>query len=420
MENTAERQGKLSFPEFYAKESSVPFYVMLGLFILTNMLQVINFTPEALALVERARLAINTVLLWLCPMYFAFNLILWRTKPWTIAVGVGMIIIVFALWNCIGGYNELFCTVVAAFLALLAYKRKYRVILIIFLVAHLVTILAGAAGLKIGYAALRYKRGNRKIGISLGLIYPNHLGRMVYIVLTLAWYLWGQRRRILTTVVFWVCAIIMWKWVKCKTIALFMLAFPVCWWVTALLLRTQSRMNHQPLRMGLHRAWNVVMIAMPFIMLAVTYVLGQQRAFLDAAFPRGSGLRSLCMRFIAAGILFKVYGFPLLGRNILGESAPTEILNGEVYAANVVDNAFIYYLIALGGIVLIALLVWLSIANWKAIRHGDHALLLLSVFMLGYGLIEIVLFQFEHNFLWFYPLAAVGYENSGLSDKEGH
>lgn len=82
-------------------------------------------------------------------------------------------------------------------------------------------------------------------------------------------------------------------------------------------------------------------------------------------------------------------------------------MNGHTYMASVVDNAFIYYLIALGGIMLIAMLVWLSLTNWKAIRHGDHALLLLSVFMLVYGLVEIVLFQFEHNFLWFYPLAAV-------------
>ena len=52
------------------------------------------------------------------------------------------------------------------------------------------------------------------------------------------------------------------------------------------------------------------------------------------------------------------------------------------------------------------MLAWLSIANWKAIR-SIHAPLLLSVFMLGHGLIEIVLFQFEHNFLWFHPLAAV-------------
>ena len=51
-------------------------------------------------------------------------------------------------------------------------------------------------------------------------------------------------------------------------------------------------------------------------------------------------------------------------------------------------------------------LVWLCVANRRAIQNGDHALLLISVFMLAYGLIEVVTFQFEHNFMWFYPLTA--------------
>ena len=80
MENTVERQRKLTFREFYAKESPIPFYVMLGLFIFTNNTQVVNFTPEALEATEQVRLTINTVLLWLCPMYFAFNLILWHME----------------------------------------------------------------------------------------------------------------------------------------------------------------------------------------------------------------------------------------------------------------------------------------------------------------------------------------------------
>ena len=142
----------LTFPEFYAKESPIPFYVMIGLFSLSNMLLIIFFTPEAAEIVEKARLTINTLLLWLCPMYFAFNLILWKMKPWTIAVGVASIAAVFAIWNFLGGYVELFCTAVAAFLALLAYKRDFKKVLLIFLIAHLVTIFAAVAGLKIGYA----------------------------------------------------------------------------------------------------------------------------------------------------------------------------------------------------------------------------------------------------------------------------
>lgn len=229
---------------------------------------------------------------------------------------------------------------------------------------------------------------------------------MTYMVLTIAWYLWGQKRKVLTTAVFWITAVIMWKWVKCKTIAAFMVAFPICWWVTTGLLALQKKGKQGAVRGVLHSAWNVLMIAMPFIMFAITYIGGRQKIWLDSISHYGTSEYSLFMRFISAGILFQVYGFPLWGRNILEESAPMEFMNGHMYVADVVDNAYIYYLICLGVIVFIAVLLWLCLANYRMVQNGDHALLLISVFMLGYGLIEIVTFQFEHNFIWFYPLTA--------------
>lgn len=393
---------EISFADYYAKESPIPFYIMMGLFSLTNMLLIINFAPEAAELVEKARLGINTLLLWLCPMYFAFNLILWKMKPWTIAVGVGSIAAVFAIWNYLT-YVELFCTVVEAYLALLAYRRDFKVVLKIFLAAHLLTMLAAIVGLKLGYALPRYKLGTTDFGVSLGLVYPNHLGRMAYMVLTIAWYLWGQKRRLLTTAIFWAMAVVMWVWVKCKTISFFMVAFPLCWWATTGLI-TWKR-EGRPWEV-LHKTWNGTMILMPFIMFAVTYFAGKQKIWLDTLSTYGTSLYSLLMRFISAGILFQVYGFPLWGRNITDESAPMEFMNGHLYSAKIIDNAYIYYLICLGTIMLALVLVWLCVANWRAVQNGDHALLLLSVFMLGYGLIEIVTFQFEHNFMWFYPLTA--------------
>ena len=418
-QSASKEKTPISFFDFYAKESPIPFYVMLGMFVLTNMLLVINFTPEVAEQIVKVRLTINTVLLWLCPMYFAFNLILWRTKPATIAAGMASIALVFILWNFIGGYSELFCTVVAVLLALLAYKRDYKVILKIVMIAHLVTVLAAIAGLGLGYATPRYKLDRPGYGVSLGLIYPNHLGRMIYMVMTIAWYLWGQKRKILTTVVFWVIGIIMWRWIKCRTNAIMVVAFPVCWWATTGLLATQKKMAQQPVRRTLHQIWNGIMVLLPFLLLALTYIIGRQKIVLEGSrFIKKMRLYSLSMRFISAGILFQVYGFPLLGRDILNESAPMEFMNGHLYVANIIDNAYIYYLIALGGIVLILCMAWLSYANWKMIKNKDHALLLISGFMLIYGLIEIATFQFEHNFIWFYPLTATAIGLAGGAPDE--
>ncbi|MGX8704989.1 MAG: hypothetical protein ACSW8J_00265 [bacterium] len=399
----AQKKRPLSFAEFYAKESPIPFYVMMGLFVLSNMLLVINYTPEAEELVLNARRWINVLLLWLCPMYFAFNLILWQMKPWTMAVGAGAVMVVFAMWNFVGQYYELFCTVVAAILALLAYRRDFKTILKIVMIAHLVTVLAAIVGLKLGYAVPRYKLGSEDLGISLGLVYPNHLARLTYIVMTIAWYLWGQERRVLTTVVFWALAAVMWIWVKCRTNAILMVALPICWWATTGLLHWK---REGKIWNALHEIWNGIMILMPFVMFTFTYVLGKFRVFLDSLSHFGTGLYSMLMRFISAGILFQAFGFPLWGRNITEEEAPWEFMNGHIYMAGIIDNSYVYYFICLGVIVLALVLAWLCVANWRAVQNGDHALLLISVFMLGYGLIEVITFQFEHNFMWFYPLTA--------------
>ena len=41
-----------------------------------------------------------------------------------------------------------------------------------------------------------------------------------------------------------------------------------------------------------------------------------------------------------------------------------------------------------------------------------------SVFMCGYGLIETVFFQFEHNFIFFYPLTATAMMYQARRSKE--
>ena len=401
----AKHSNGLSFPEFYARESSIPFYIMLGLYVLSNMLMVINFTPEIGKVMSQVRVIINAVLLWLCPMYFAFNLIIWRMESTTILAGIGSIVAVFGLWNFLGRYYEVFSLAAAALLAVMAYKRDYKTILKIILFAHLITIIAGFVCLKLNLALPRVKIDTVDVGVSLGLIYPNHVGRMWFIVMIIAWYLWGQRYRLATTAIFWIVAVFMWKYIECRTIAGFMVVFPVCWWISTGLTKCKADGG---ISKALQRVWQWVVTLMPFVCFGITYFMGERRAWLDnlTLFRRGGGFYSFLMRFISAGILFDTYGFPILGRNILAEMSPAELLNGRIYVAKIVDNAYIYYLICYGIIVLTACMLWLSIANRKCVKEKDHALLLMSVFMIGYGLLEIVTFQYEHNFMWFYPLAA--------------
>ena len=150
-----------------------------------------------------------------------------------------------------------------------------------------------------------------------------------------------------------------------------------------------------------------MLISMPFLCFGFTYWAGTKRIWMMDHIPMGTGEYALAMRFISAGVLFSKFGFPLLGRDIKATDAPWELNEGHFYQAVVIDNAYIYYLIAIGGILLLACMLWLSFGNYLAIRAKDYALVLMSVFLCVYGLIETVLFQFEHNYFWLFPATAL-------------
>lgn len=424
--------------DFYAAESPIVFYIMLGLFVVSNMLLVVNFDEPVAEKVLTARLAINAALLILCTMYIAFILLIWKLTPVNIVIAVGLISIVGFGWNYFGKTNELFCTIIASLLAVLAYQRNYRIILKIVLVCHAVTMFIGAIGLPLGFTKLAYKVLTTDNGFSMGLIYPNHVGRMAFLIFMIAWYLWWQNKPVLTTLVaiagFWA----MWRYVNCRTIAVFFLAFLICCWILWFVQQTErSKVENNeadghieeksktgdsnagdpkiedPKRVSSVTAATIAcqfvsaaFVGLPFLCMLFTYIMGRHRVFFLDHWHFGQGIYALWMRFISAGILFKVYGFPLFGRDILSENAPIEFINGHLYMADIVDNAYVYYLIAIGGIALIICMSWLSFGCYRAIRNRDYAFVLMFMFMCGYGIIEIVFFQFEHNFLYYYPLTA--------------
>lgn len=406
-----------SFSEYYAGESPVPFYILFTLFVFSNMLRVINFIEPVGIQVLTIRLAVNTVLLIVCAMYAAFTLLLWRIEPSTIVTAIGIVSVVGFGWNIIGLTNEFFCTVIAAFLVLLAYQRDYKIMLKIVMICHVVTMAVAALGLPLGYTELVYKVATTDVGYSMGLIYSNHVGRMAFLILMIAWYLWGQDKLLLSVAVAWATAAVMWFVIECKTIAGFLVLFPLCWGIIKILVKIESESVAWKVIKGAGKA---VLLAMPFLCMLFTYIMGLHRAFFLDHWHFGQPIYALWMRFISAGVLFKVYGFPLLGRDILNENGILEIINGHVYMANIVDNAFIYYLIAIGGIALIACMLWISFGTYRAIKNKDYAFLLMNVFMCGYGILEIVLFQFEHNFLFFYPMtaAALAYKSLKSPDEE--
>ena len=401
----------IEFFEYCSKESPKPFYYMLSLFVTSNMLLAIEFTGIFSEYLKPARYTINTILMIACIVYIAMSLLLWRLKLKTIFIAVILITITGFSWNVIGQTNEFFCTTIALILALLAYKRDYRKILMIVLGCHLATMIVGLIGLPLNITKLVYKLETVDYGYSMGLVYPNHVGRMVFLSLMIIWYLWGQEKRSLTTIVGFVTAYVMWTYVKCKTITFFMIGFPISWWILTLLQSHNIDSRYMDIKRKIPvviftKIMNMMIVGMPFLFMLFTFIMGLNRAFFMRHWHYGPGIFALWMRFISAGVLFKTYGFPLLGRDILSETAPVEYIEGKYYMANIVDNSFAYYLIAIGGIALVVCMLWMSFANYRALKNLDYAFLLMSFFISTYGLIEVIFFQFEHNYLFFYPLTA--------------
>lgn len=410
-------KNRKSFLEFYSKESHIPFYIMIGLFVFSNMLMVVNFIDPVIVHVITLRLAVNTVLLVGCAMYIALNLLLWKVEPITVASAIGVIAVVGFGWNFIGLTNEFFCTIVAAMLALLAYQRDFKVVMKIVMVCHIITMIVAAMGLPLGYTELVYKVATVDVGYSLGLVYCNHVGRMAFLILMIAWYLWGQEKVLLSLVVGVAVAAFMWFVIECKTITLFLVGFPLCWWIIRL---CRGKGEGNAAVSVLKKIGQGLLLIMPFLCMLFTYILGLFRNFFLDHWHFGQPIYALWMRFISAGILFKVYGFPLLGRDILNENGILEVSDGHQYFANIVDNAYIYYLIAIGGIALIACMLWFGFGMYRAMKNKDAAIQLMYFFMCGYGILEVVLFQFEHNFLFFYPLTATALAYKNFQRDKGH
>ena len=395
-----------SLCEYYEKASPIPFYTMLGLFVFSNMLLVIQFRQPIAGMIEPTRFVINSILLICCVMYIAFEILLWKVSAVTAIISAALITIVGLGWNFIGQTNEFFCTTVAMFLALLAYKRDFKVILKIVLVCHILTMMVAAIGLPLHYTELVYKVDTIDNGFSMGLIYPNHVSRMLFLILMIVWYLWGQEKKILTIVIGFAAACFSWRIVNCRTIAVFFIAFPICWVVYSAICPSGKKDTGDRKLSVFAKMWYGIMVSLPFLCMLFTYIMGKCRGFFMDRWHFGESIYSLWMRFISSGILLDTYRFPLVGTNINEETAPLEIRGGQVYMANIIDNAYVYYLISIGGIALILCMLWISFANYRAIKNRDSAFLLMSIFMCGYGIIEIVFFQFEHNFLFFYPLTA--------------
>ena len=293
------------------------------------------------------------------------------------------------------GDNTWYFAFTDLFFCLMAYGKDYKKILRCYMWISVLCLAVAVIGLPLGFTQERAKT-DAAYNLSFGIVYPNTWGQIMFLAMIVFWYLFLQSRKWVTFIVFWSMGIFMYLIPQCKTITLFAIAFPV-----AALIVQKNKIGENKFLRGL-------LAAFPFICFAVTMILCWQMDWVkDKTYD--NALLSFGMRFVQGGIAFQHYGFPLIGYSLPNDPSIVAVVNGEAETLYVVDNAFVTYGLFRGALWMLWALCWLGYANWRAMKNKDGALVMLSVFLMVFAIMERPGLEASYNFIFLYPLASVAY-----------
>ena len=288
------------------------------------------------------------------------------------------------------------------FMVVFAAGKDFRKIARTFLVMYCLILLGAALGLLLGYTYDNTKYSTYGVKLSLGMIHPNTFGHVAMGALLMIWTLWLQKKPVACFALFWGAAIPLAIFVRCRTAVALMAVFPP---LTLLMRWVAERRSRGLLARGLTLS--------PWLFFGLTLLLCGQMALLQRTY--GTFLANSSERFVQGGIALEVYGLPLLGRNIDTSGSILAVINGKNVSLTVMDNAFVSYGIILGSLWLVSTLLWLSLANVKALRRGDAAILAISLIMLVFAMMERRGLDAGYNIVLLYPLA-----RGGSVGEDGH
>ena len=436
-------------------DSSETIYLCLfGLYISTTLINKIRWCSSIKPLIIMIRLGLVSIVLWGSGLYLFDLLLKWlnnrhkinakdnglEMQTGTHSGGSGNI--VFSVISGIGFFATVFAfsrfmtlnsytLVMDICFCALAYRKNYTRILKVVLVLSAVSILIGLLGIVSGYTenTVIYKPDRLDGVYAFGNIHPNILAEMIFMILLIIWYLYLQNNIILTTVLFGAASWITNTILSCKTVTLLMLAFPILSLIDKYTCKKESkkkfpRKNKKrkievlennlidiPAKQTGHRSLKIknqirekLIVGIPFLLFTFSLLLCWPMKWIRKAFYSTRFL-SFAMRFVEGGYALRQNGIPLIGHEIYHRKNLGPDYSEGI--TNVLDNAFIYYLIRRGLLWIILCLFWLLLANLKCLKNKDYRLLLISICMLILAMMEHCPLEMWYNFIFLYPLAAV-------------
>lgn len=393
------------------KASETCYLVLLGVYIAIYFALRINWFSDLQRTVLYIRTLLLSVIMFGSAIYLFFIIIEWKkllkNTPALIITGVVItgLTALFSYTMTLEAYN----VALDLFFCVMACGKRYKNILRTVLGAALGVLVVAFLCLKLGLALEFVKPNNVSPGHSLGIIYPNTWGSIAFLAATITWYLWLKDKVVISFVFFWALTAFMYFYISCRTIALLALIFPALAALTMWLQKRQA--NNAINRVG--AVGNIVMLT-PFLCFALTLVLCWQMEWVHRTF-NNTVLGTMAMRFVQGGISFRYFGFPLIGHPFVAQDTIARMIDGELVYFTVMDSAYASYAILRGMIWLIGALVWICWANRRALKRGDYALVLLSVLISVFAIMERPGLDVWYNFMLLYPLASV----AGASREAG-
>ena len=393
-----------------SKQSNECLYLVLfGLFVTSHMVLLMGWKSSLNTLAWQVHHVLFASVMWGSAIYLFSVLAAWRTAWYRTGE---MILIGLAVFVATGLISKILTSdsytfIMGLFFCLMGSEKRYKMILHTVLALFVFAIMFGLVGMKIGITVDTVKPFRTFGGHSLGIIYPNHWGSFAFVILVLAWYLFLQNRRVITVILFWSVAVFMFKFITCYTIAGIAFLFPIVSIIAELFQKREDSFTDNK------KILRVIIVTLPFIIFCIMLILCWQMDWIHDTFYK-TPLRSFAMRFVEGGYSIRRNGISLFGHPF--KQWDKDMVSYSTEIELIVDSAFVCYLIIRGLVAMILTLSWISFTHYKCMKNKDYRLIVISMFMLLFSMMERLGLDAWFNFVMLYPLAALSKKRDVLSE----
>ena len=389
------------------------YFILLCIYLASCAMLMIRWESSISHHAWNLHVALFTAVMWASTIYLFYLIGEWK-NIWNNTVTVIVLgAILFILTGTLSRYltSASYMYIMGAFFCLTACGKNYRKILKCILIVISVILVVAFLAMLCGFA-VDVKKPDRAIGgHSLGIIYPNNFGFLVFDVLILLWYLYLQKKKVVSLLLFWGAAVFMNEYITCRTVAGLSFLFPV---IGIMAEWIQGRITSPNCQLRKER--NLVrwlLVGFPFFLFAAMMILCWQMDWVHNKFYHTS-IHTFAMRFVEGGYAIRLNGVSLFGHPL--QQRQEGIIDYTREIDMKIDSAFTGYLILRGVLWMMVILIWIAIAHHKCLKNGDYRLLTISFFMLLLSVMERPGLDVWYNGVLLYPLAFA--DESGIKKDQ--